>query len=476
MNLAHSLKWSFLAELASKAVTPVVFIVLARLLTPEDFGVMSAAVMVIAFSQIFWEAGMGKALIQRQTDVEDAANVAFWVNIALGCLIAGLLFWGAEPIAMTFFQDQRVTAVLQVMTLQILLGAFASVQTALLHKEMGFKKLFWVRLVTVAFPGLASIPLAWSGFGYWALVAGTLTGQVLQVVMLWRMSNWRPEWRFHLDVAKAMARFGAWVGMSGLLAWFYVWADSLIVGKYLGTHVLGIYRTGNQVSLLVFGMAFGPILPVLYSHLSRMNEDRGRLKAAIEKVIRIIILSAIPGAIILFGFSEQLGLVFFGQQWNGIGFVIGVMALTHGYSSVVGMNGEVYRAMGKPSYDTIVTATALIVYLVVYIYTVQIGFVVFVWARFLLAFGALLLHLFVLRSLLAVRILPVIGYMASVTGCTLFVVLAVKWLSYNSLAGVLPPLLVGAFVSTFILGLMIFIIERNGIINEVISLVKARRA
>jgi PST family polysaccharide transporter len=199
MSFVHAVKWSFLAELVSKAITLIVFIVLARLLTPEDFGVMSAALMVIAFSQILWEAGMGKALIQRQTDIEDAANVAFWINLGLGVLIAGLLFWGAQPIALTFFQDARVTPVLQIMTLQVLLGALSSVQTALLQKEMDFKKLFWVRMATVALPGFASIPLAWGGMGYWALVAGTLTGQAVQVMMLWRMSEWRPRWRRRLS-------------------------------------------------------------------------------------------------------------------------------------------------------------------------------------------------------------------------------------------------------------------------------------
>ncbi len=163
MSVLNALKWSFLGELASKAVQPVVFIVLARLLTPEDFGVMAAAMMVIAFSQIFWEAGMGKALVQRQTDIEAAANAAFWINIALGILIASLLFLFAKPIARSFFQDERVTPVLQAMTIQVLLGALSSVQTALLQKEMGFKKLFWVRFATVSLPGIASIPLALHG-------------------------------------------------------------------------------------------------------------------------------------------------------------------------------------------------------------------------------------------------------------------------------------------------------------------------
>ena len=112
MSLTHALKWSFLGELVAKAIQPVVFIVLVRLLTPADYGVMFSALMVISFSQIFWEAGMGKALIQRQTDVEDAANAAFWINIGLGVVIATILYLVASPVALIFFHDERVSAVL----------------------------------------------------------------------------------------------------------------------------------------------------------------------------------------------------------------------------------------------------------------------------------------------------------------------------------------------------------------------------
>lgn len=382
MSFVHSLKWSFLAELASKAITPIVFIVLARLLTPEDFGVMSAALMVIAFSQIFWEAGMGKALIQRQTDVEDAANVAFWVNLGLGILIAGLLFWGARPIALTFFQDVRVTAVLQVMTLQVLLGALSSVQTALLQKQMGFKKLFWVRLTTVALPGIASIPLAWSGMGYWALVAATLTGQTAQVFMLWRMNVWRPALRFRWAVAKPMAHFGAWVGASGLLAWFYVWADSLIVGKYLGVHDLGLYRVGNQITALACAVVFAPVTPVLYSHLSRLNGDINAVRLAMRKVIKALTVISVPLALIIFDFSLDIEKFVLGEKWQSVGIVIGVLALTHGFAWVVGMNGEAYRSIGRPNIETIAMGSTMAVYIMIYLYFVRFGLDSFVWARF----------------------------------------------------------------------------------------------
>lgn len=107
MTLINALKWSFLGELASKAIQPLVFIVLARLLTPEDFGVMTAALMVIGFSQIFWEAGMGKALIQRQTNIEEAANAAFWINVILGVVISNALYFSANFVAQTFFKMEE---------------------------------------------------------------------------------------------------------------------------------------------------------------------------------------------------------------------------------------------------------------------------------------------------------------------------------------------------------------------------------
>jgi PST family polysaccharide transporter len=472
MNLSHALKWSFLAEIASKTITPIVFLFLARLLTPEDFGVVSAATMVIAFSQIFWEAGMSKALIQRQTDISEAANVAFWVNIALGCMIASLLFLSAGPIAMTFFKDARVTAVLQVMTLQVMFGALSSVQTALLQKEMGFKKLFWVRMITVTFPGIASIPLAWSGFAYWSLVTGTLTGQIVQVFMLWQLSHWRPSWHFHAAVAKEMVMFGAWVGVSGVLAWFYTWADSLIVGKYLGTHDLGLYRTGNQFVILVFNMIFGPIMPVLYSYLSRMEQDQQRLKIAIEKVIRIIILISVPIAIILFTFSSLIGLAVFDSKWDGLGIVIGVMALVHGFSWIVGMNGEVYRAMGKPSYETVVPALTLFLYLAAYTYTIQIGFNVFIWNRLLLALGALLFHLYILKIIIKVNVLILMAYLCGVTIAAFFSVSIVHWLTISYFSGVWLPLLAGSLTSVVLLGLIIYIFERNRMIMEIILFAK----
>lgn len=466
MSFIHALKWSFLAELASKAITPVVFIVLARLLTPEDFGVMSAAMMVIAFSQVFWEAGMSKALIQRQTDIDDASNVAFWINLGLGILIAGLLFYGAKMIALTFFQDERVTVVLQVMTLQVLLGALSSVQTALLQKDMGFKKLFWVRLATVSLPGLASIPLAWNGMGYWALVTGTLTGQVVQTTMLWRMSHWRPRGTFQPGLAKEMGRFGAWVGMSGLLAWFYVWADSLIVGMYLGSHELGLYQTGNQFAAMIFAVLLGPIAPVFYSHLSRMRADRDRIREAARKLIKMITFLSIPLALVIFSLASPMADALFGSRWRGIELIIRAMALVHGFSWVIGMNGEVYRALGKPSHETLMSAAPMLIYLVGYLISIQYGLEVFLWTRLGLAMAATLLQLFFIGAVLSISIVPVIRYTFIVLINCAVPIWGASHLIMQNVTDPLRHIILGGATNIAIAITVLYVLERKGILKE----------
>ena len=467
MSLSQALKWSFLAELAAKAIQPTVFVVLARLLTPEDFGVMAAALMVISFSQIFWEAGMAQALIQRQTDVEDAANAAFWINVALGAVVAAALFLAASPIAVAVFHDARVAAVLQVMTVQVALAAICAVHTALLQKKMGFKQLFWVRFATVGIPSIASIPLAWAGWGYWALVAGTLAGQAAQAVVLWRASSWRPRWSFQVQVAREIGRFGAWVGISGLLAWFYLWADSFVLGLYLGSHDLGLYRTGSQFTEFVFACVFAPVAPVLYSHLARTQSDAREITKAADKIIRGLIAVGIPLAAVAFSLAPQIEATLFGAKWQGVGLVIGTMALMHGLSWIVGMNGEIYRAIGRPSLETIVPATVLAVYLAAYIYAARFGLEFFVWTRFALAAFAVCLHLAMIRKILGVALLPVAGYLLRITLICAAVLFVVDGLILQNVQGAWMQLLTGGIVAIAVIGAILFFLERNGLLKDI---------
>lgn len=474
MSIKHAIKWSFFAELASKVVTPLVFVILARLLTPEDYGVVAAATMVISFSQIFWEAGMSKAYIQYQGDRDAGANAAFWLNNTLGAVVALVLILIAPLLAEKIFHDPRVSLVLRVMALQVFLSALGSIHTAYLQKDMQFRRLFWVRLATVTFPGLISIPLAVTGLGYWALVVGTLAGQAVQLAMLWRMSEWKPSLSFDEQVARRLARFGVWVATSGLLAWFYVWADSLIVGMYLGARELGLYRTGNAFASMIYSLLFGPVLPVLYSHFSSIQEDRERIRQVLFTVVRVITFIAVPTGFVLFAMSEPIGEIVFGSRWSGIGIVIAVMGLMHGFAWVVGANGEAYRAIGHPSYETKIMASTLVFYLGAYIWSIQYGFAVFLWTRLTMALAAMGVHFWVAHIALQFpvsRALIYVGKIALVGLPLLWIGSHIDYFGEDAFHRAMTAAIV---VVTWTLGYL-WLLERKSLIPETLQMILRRR-
>ena len=405
MNIFSSVKWSFFSEVASKLIQPLTFIFLARILTPEDFGLVAAALMLIAFAQIFSEAGMGKAVVQSKLEVQETATAGFWINLGLATLVFCALNFLAPLLASTVIQDERAAKVIHVMSIQVVIGAFAAMQIAILQRDLNFKSLFWVRFATVSVPGIASVPLAISGYSYWSIVIGSILGQLLQVVVLWRVSNWRPGLQMRAAVAKQIARFGSWVTLSALLTWFYAWVDVLIVGFYLGVSELGVYRTGNQFVMLLTGLAFAPLLPVMYSYFSRIHESPGELKKAVLLALNLLRILCVPLGVFLHAYSSELALFVFGEKWSGIEMVISFMALMHMLSWLVGLNNEIYRASGHPWLETIVTASLIAVYLVGYLYAIQDGLHKFLGIRVLLAAIACILHMIILSRFIGISLL-----------------------------------------------------------------------
>ena len=389
----HSVKWSVLIEVITRTIQPIFFLVLARLLTPDDFGLASAATIVISFSQIFWDAGLGKALIQTKEEVASAANVVFWANAILGVIIYAILFTGA-PLIAAFFQSPGFVPVLRVVGLQVIIQSLSSVQQALLMRDMGFRKLFSVKLVTALVPGLFSIPMALAGFGVWALVAGTLASSISYTGLLWSRSNWHPKLGFDQILAKKLFRFGFWVVGESFVGWFMNWGDNLVVGHFFGTKMLGVYAVAWNICNLIYGLLLNPIMPVLYSTFSRLQDDRKALVATFERANRIVIAIALPVGVGLLLLAPQAVEIFFGEKWQGLGLVLRLIGFMFGVAWIVGINPEVYRSVGRPDLQTKLMFFQLLYYLPAFIIAAQFNIEVFSYTRLAVAVIATPIHVF----------------------------------------------------------------------------------
>lgn len=418
MNVSRAFGWSLLGEIASRAISPLVLIVLARLLSPEDFGVVAAATIVVSFSQVFWEAGVGKALVQFKGDVAAAANVGFWINVALGFFVAAVLVMVAGVVAEHVFHDARVAAVLRLMSAQVVFSSLSAVHTALLQKEMQFQQLFKVRILTTAAPALLSIPFAVGGMGLWALVWGSIFGQLIQALVLWKMAPWRPRLNFDPGLARRLVGFSSWVVVSGLAGWFYLWADSLIVGIHLGAHEMGLYRTGNAFIIMLVSTLVAPMLPVLYSHLSRVQGGQEEVRRILGDVVRLIAVVTVPISFLIYALARPISDIVFGPTWEGVNEVIAVMALTHGFAWIVGANGEAYRAIGRPQFEAMIMLGTLPFYCIVYWISVRYGLHTFLWARLGTALFGIAVQLWAVRVVLGFPVAKCLGGVAQIAICS----------------------------------------------------------
>lgn len=385
-------------EIVSRTALPIIFVILARILTPDDFGVVATAMIAISFAQIFWDAGLSKALIQSEEILEDAAQVVFWTNILLAILIYIALFIAAPAIAL-FFNSPASSSVLRVMGFQIIIASFSSVQQALFIRDLDFRGLFWIKLLSAFIPGLCSIPMALFGYGVWALVAGLLAGQILNCWLLWHRSTWQPKFTYNRKSAKKLFTFGFWVVGESLAVWFVLWGDNLIVGKFLGVHDLGIYRTGCMIVTIIFGFALGSFLPVLYPTLSRFQDNIPAMIKIFHNANRLVMALVLPMGVGIFLIGHEIAFVLFGHKWQGIEFVLSIIGLTSGISWIVGINTELYRSIGRPDVNTKLMFMAVLYYLPLYFIAAPFGLQVFVYARLIVSTLGILIHVYVCNKL-----------------------------------------------------------------------------
>ncbi len=371
-------KWSTMTEFFAKLVTPVTSIILARLLTPADFGIMVTAIMVISFAEIFTDAGFQKYLIQRQFDSKkslyDATNVAFISNLFLSVTIWIVIIFFCQHIAELVGNKGRGD-VIAISCLCIPLSAFSSIQMALFKRALNFKLLFWVRSIGVFIPLIITIPLALITRSYWSLIIGMIALQVSNAIILTFKSEWRPKFWYNWKLFKNMFSFSAWSMLETLSIWLTSYCDIFIVGTILNDYYLGIYRTSMTTVGQIMGIISAATTPVLYSSLSKVQNDDSQFARILFRFQKTISIILMPMSIGIFIFRNLITEILLGSQWHEAAWFIGVWGLTSGITIILSYYcSEVLRAKGKPQLSTFSQLIDLIFLIPIILYGVHQSF------------------------------------------------------------------------------------------------------
>ncbi len=377
-KINNAAKWSTLAELCAKLIAPITNAVLARLLVPEAFGVVATLTLVVSFAEIFTDAGFQKYLVQHQfsddEDLEVSTNVAFWTNLAFSCLLWGGIGIFATPITKLVGSPGCETAVI-VMSAQIPLLAFSSIQTARYRRAFDFKSLFYARIATALVPLIVTVPLALVFRSYWALVIGTLAKDVLNAVILTAKSKWKPRFCYRIEKLKEMLSFSLWTIVENVTIWLSLNADIFIVGLVLDSFSLGLYKTSISTVNSLMNLITGATMPVLFASLSRCQEDDGAFKEVFYKFQRMVSLLVLPLGFGMFVYRELATTILLGDQWLETADFLGMWALTGALNIVFhNFNSEAFRSRGKPKLSVLTQVLHIVVLIPVIMIFMRYGY------------------------------------------------------------------------------------------------------
>lgn len=400
-KLINATKWSTITEIASKLVSPITNMILARIISPEAFGVVTTATMIFSFADMFTDAGFQKYLIQHDFKDEDEkfqnANVAFWTNIGISIFLWLIITAFCEQIA-ALVGNPGLGNVIAIACVQLIFTSFSSIQMALYRRDFDFKTLFLVRMVSVFIPLAVTIPLAFAGLSYWAIIIGTLVMQFSNAIILTIKSRWKPHLFYKVKMLKVMLSFSIWSLVEAISIWFTAWVDVLIIGSSLSQYYLGIYKTSTVTVNAFMSLITASIVPILFSALSRLQDDNKKFNRIYLSTQRIVSAIVFPLGIGVYLYSDLVTKILLGSKWSEASGVIGVWALTSAIMIVFGsFCSEVYRAKGRPKLSFLAQILHLVVLVPVCIVSSKYGFWTLVFSRSWIRLEFVLVHLVIMK-------------------------------------------------------------------------------
>lgn len=377
-KFVNAAKWSTITEIAAKLVSPVTNMILARIISPEAFGIVATVTMIMSFADMFTDAGFQKYLVQHDFKDEDEkfrnANVAFWTNFGISVLLWLIIILLREQIAASV-GSSGLGNVVAIACVQLLFTSFSSIQMSLYRRDFDFKTLFLVRMVSVCIPFVVTIPLALLGLSYWALILGTIFMQLSNAVILTIKSKWKPHLFYKVKILKEMISFSIWSLIEEISIWFTMWADVFIIGNSLNQYYLGIYKVSTGMVNTLMSLITSSIVPVLFSALSRLQDDTEKFNRMYFTTQRLVSSFAFPLGIGVFLYSDLATRIILGGKWKDASGVIGLWALTSSIMIVFGyFCSEVYRAKGKPKLSFLAQLLHLVVLIPACIISSKYGF------------------------------------------------------------------------------------------------------
>ncbi len=475
---ARAVLWNYLSFASGRLLVLVTMAILARLLTPEDFGLVGFAAVAIAYLTVLRDLGLGAALIQRREDPEEAAQTVYTLNLVVGALLTAATALAAPWVA-EFFREPLVVPVLRVLAFTFLLESLGAIHIVLLRRDLQFRRKLIPDTSNALVKGAVSIAAALAGAGVWALVWGQLAGALAGAVAARAVTGWRPRFQIHRRLIRPLMRFGLPLIVTDVQYAIWLNADYVIIGRLLGDTALGIYTIAYRLPEMLVQSIWRVVAGAMFPFFSSIQHDRELLRRGFLSTVRYSLIVVVPICLGLLIAAEPIVLSLFGEQWSAAIPVLRIMAVFSLIGSV-GVNvGDVYKATGRPDILAKLGLIDLFLLIPALLFGARWGIVGVAWAHAGVAVFDTAIRLVVTRRVVGIRPTEVLrqGRPALLAGLGLAAV-ALPVLAATSAAP--APVQLAATTLAGILGYLIVLVrsdrEAAGRVLSWISLRKAPRA
>ena len=346
-SVISSLFWKYFERLGTQGVQFIVAVVLARLLSPADFGLIALIMVFITISNVFVQSGLNTALIQKKDADNLDFTTVFYSCLLLACVLYAGLFCAAPFIAKFYNSQNELVPVIRVLGLMLPLGALSSIQEAYVARNMMFKTLFYRSVGAIIPAGLIGVLFAYWGYGIWSLVIQQLTNSLLICIIMWFTVKWKPSLSFSFARWKMLFSFGWKLLCSSLLDTCYNNLLNLIVGKMFNPTALGYYNRGDQFPKLIVNNLNSSIQSVMLPSLSSVQDDKPRLKVMMRRAIVTSSFFILPLMAGLAAVATPLTLVVLGEKWLPAVPFIQICCVIYAFWPIHTTNLSAVNAVGR---------------------------------------------------------------------------------------------------------------------------------
>lgn len=464
--------WSTLEILARYGAQFIVMVVLARLLTPGDFGLIAMLLVFTSIGMLLVDSGFGSALIQRQITTDDDETTVFIFTVSVGLVAAGTLTLCAPAIAI-FFNEPKLIDLTRVMAAVFPLGALAAVPDALLTMKLDFKARARAEVVASLCSGAVAVVLALRGFGVWSLAWQSIVSIGVRGVLLWSYSGWRPRGRYRAASFRSLFGFGGYMLLTGLLNVVVVRLQSLLIGKLFDARTLGFYTLAQNTQQAPASLIDGILKRVGLPVFSTIAEDRAKLRSALRVSLRMAMFLFVPCMVGIAVVAEPLIKLVYGVRWAPAAPILSILSLSAALWPIHILNLAAIGAQGRSNLLLRVEVIKQLIGIILIAAAAHWGPLAIAWAVLVSGFFGVAINAYYSKKLLDYGALAQLLDQSATFALSLVAAVFGWMILHWTTPGPIPML--GAIASAAVIYGALAILTRNSSLNGLLTMVRTLR-